>query len=86
MWLTLHPFANYQLTPNIMEKTIERLKRAIKARRFSFAYGEREWYGIRLIVEPLFCSYGQMGYAIYVYDYGTILYDYELDEITEDIN
>ena len=69
-----------------MEKTIERLKRAIKAGRFSFAYGEREWYGTRLIVEPLFCSYGKIGYSVYVFGYGTIHYDYELNKITEDID
>lgn len=69
-----------------MEKIIERLKRAIKAGRFSFAYGERLWHGLKIDIGPLFCSYGQIGYEIYVYDYGTILYDYELDEITEDID
>ena len=67
-----------------MEKTIERLKRAIKAGRFSFAYGERSWHGLQISVGPLFCSYGKIGYEIYVYGYGTILYDYELDKIEED--
>ena len=67
-----------------MEKLVERLKRAIKSGRFSFAYGERLWHGLKIDVGPLFCSYGQIGYAIYVYDYGTIHYDCELDTIDED--
>lgn len=67
-----------------MEKVIERLERAIKAGRFSFAYGERLWHGLKINVGPLFCSYGKIGYSIDVYGYGTIDYDYELDEITKD--
>ena len=69
-----------------MEKKIKRLKKAIMQERFSFTYGEREWYGLHINVGPLFCSYGKIGYEVYVYGYGTLLYDYELERITEDCN
>ena len=66
------------------EQLVARLKKAVKKGRLSLAYGQREWYGLKIDISPLFCSYGQIGYEIYVYGYGTICYDAELGRVYEE--
>lgn len=72
------------------EKWLNRLAKAIKKERFSFKQGEtRSWHGYKIIVSPLFCSYGKIGYIIDVYEspmnwLGEVQYDYEMDKCTYD--
>ena len=41
----------------------------------------RSYYGVPCDVMPLFCSYGQIGWSVYI-DGNKIEYDYELNKIT----
>lgn len=66
-----------------MKKWLLRISKAIKTGRFSLEYGSRAWYGRQIYVQPLFCSYGQMGYTISV-NYGkagTLKYDFEMETL-----
>lgn len=65
---------------------VNRLIKAIKSGRFAWEkyYGGGRWYGVRIQVMPLFCSYGQIGFTIYS-PYGesfngTIKHDWELNQ------
>ena len=72
------------------EKWLKRIAKAIKEDRFSFSYEKgRTWYGYKIIVGPLFSSYGKIGYTIDIYEspmnwLGRIQYDYELGKCTYD--
>lgn len=72
------------------EKWLKRIAKAIKEGRFDFQCGKtRQWHGYKIIVGPLFCSYGKIGYTIDVYEapmnwLGCIKYDYEMETCTYD--
>lgn len=70
-----------------MEKVIKRLFNAIKSGRFNYEKYLREntYYGVKLLTQPLFCSYGQIGFEAYVYDergrhIETIVRDWDLNK------
>lgn len=73
-----------------MEKYLKRLCRAILARRFNDEnYRQRKsWYGKDIQTEPLFCSYGTIGFTVSVYDcyehVCTVQWDYDMKELTID--
>lgn len=73
-----------------MEKYLKRLCRAILARRFNDEnYRQRKsWYGKDIQTEPLFCSYGTIGFTVSVYDcyehVCTVQWDGNLGELTID--
>lgn len=65
---------------------MNRLIKAIREGRFAFEryLSGKTWNGIKLLTEPLFCSYGQIGYSAYVYDNTgrhvlTITHDWEMN-------
>ena len=68
---------------------MNRLKQAIESDRFAWEnyLNGGTWHGIMLQTEPLFCSYGQIGYSIYVYNGGrhvlTLCIDWEFHTIKE---
>lgn len=68
-------------------KVMERLIRAIKNNRFRWEHylSGGTWYGIKVQTQPLFCSYGQIGYNVFV-DYGKIIleWDWEKQELTRE--
>ena len=49
---------------------MNRLKNAIEAGKFAWKryLNGKAWNGIMLRTQPLFCSYGQIGYQVFVYD------------------
>lgn len=49
---------------------MNRLIKAIKEKRFAWEryLGGKRWNGIMLRSSPLFCSYGQIGYTVDVFD------------------
>jgi len=59
------------------------LKRSIQQGRFAWEkyLGGKTWNGIMLKTQPLFCSYGQIGYSVFVYDHerhtATLTHDWE---------
>lgn len=70
-----------------MEKKIKRLFNAIKNGKFNWErYLQKQtWYGIDIITQPMFCSYGQIGYEAYVYDergrhIETISHDWDMNK------
>lgn len=69
-----------------MDKTdANRLVNSIEAERFAFERytgNGRTWYNHHIMVEPVFCSYGQMGWQIIVNGKEFCMYDYEKKEIT----
>lgn len=73
-----------------MEKYLKRLCKAILARRFNDEnYRQRKsWYGKDIQTEPLFCSYGTIGFTVSVYDcydhFCTVKWDYDIKELTID--
>lgn len=71
-----------------MEKYLKRLCRAILARRFNDEnYRQRKsWYGHDIITEPLFSSYGTIGFTAIVYATPAynIQFDWEMKELTID--
>lgn len=73
-----------------MEKYLKRLCRAILARRFNDEnYRQRKsWYGKDIQTEPLFCSYGTIGFTVSVYDcyehVCTVQWDGEFHKLTID--
>ena len=73
-----------------MEKYLKRLCKAILARRFNDEnYRQRKsWYGKDIQTEPLFCSYGTIGFTVSVYDcydhFCTVEWDGELHKLTID--
>ena len=73
-----------------MEKYLKRLCRAILARRFNDEnYRQRKsWYGKDIQTEPLFCSYGTIGFTVSVYDcyehVCTVQWDCDMEELTID--
>lgn len=71
-----------------MEKYLKRLCRAILARRFNDEnYRQRKsWYGYDIITEPLFSSYGTIGFTAIVYATPAynIQFDWEMKELTID--
>lgn len=62
-----------------------RLEKAIKSGRFAWEkyINSKTWNGITLRTQPLFCSYGQIGYQVFVYDSGrhslTLTHDWEMN-------
>ena len=71
-----------------MEKYLKRLCKAILARRFNDEnYRQRKsWYGHDIITEPLFSSYGTIGFTAIVYAIPAynIQFDWEMKELTID--
>lgn len=73
-----------------MEKYLQRLCKAIITRRFNDEnYSQRKyWYGKEIMTEPLFCSYGTIGFSVSVYDkYShvcTVEWDGEMKKLTID--
>lgn len=71
-------------------KTLKRLSNAIIAGRFNNEnYRQRRaYYDVEIETCPLFCSYGEIGYKVYVYEDGqhehTLSYDWEKKELTID--
>lgn len=63
---------------NILDTIINRINKG----NFDFksVMKKRTFYGHRCEINPLFCSYGQIGWSIYT-DFGNIQYDYELKTI-----
>lgn len=49
---------------------MNRLKNAIEGGKFAWEryLNGKTWNGIMLRTQPLFCSYGQIGYQVFVYD------------------
>lgn len=68
-----------------IEKTSERIKKAIK--RGSFAFERylvpRTYYGVEISVMPLHCSYGQIGWVVMCEGKDIITYDYEMNKLTD---
>jgi hypothetical protein len=73
-----------------MDKYLNRLCNAIRAGRFNDEnYRQRKsWYGKDIMTEPLFCSYGTIGFSVMVYDcyehFCTVQWDGELHKLTID--
>lgn len=72
-----------------MEKYLKRLCAAIIAGRFDDKnFRQRSWYGKEIMTEPLFCSYGAIGFTVSVFDddnhFCTVQWDGELHEMTID--
>lgn len=71
-------------------KTLKRLSNAIIAGRFNNEnYRQRRaYYDVEIETSPRFCSYGEIGYKVYVYEKGlhehTLSYDWEKKELTID--
>ncbi len=67
------------------ESMADRLLKAIESRRFAFERYTGDgmlWNYQPIRVEPVFSSYGQIGWQVYAYDKEFCQYDYELEEIT----
>ena len=64
-------------------KIANQIFNSIKAGRFNFLNVMRKstYYGKKCNVDPLFASYGQIGWKINT-DEGEILFDYELNKIS----
>lgn len=73
-----------------MEKYLVRLCNAILKGRFNEEnYRDRKsWYGKKIMTEPLFCSYGKIGFKVDVYEnydhFCEIQWDGELKELNID--
>ncbi len=73
-----------------MEKYLKRLCKAILEGRFNDENyrTRRSWYGKDIMTEPLFCSYGKIGFTIIVYEnydqFCTISCDFDLGKLTID--
>lgn len=73
-----------------MEKYLKRLCNAILEYRFNEEKyrQKRSWYGKDIMTEPLFCSYGKIGFTIIVYEnydqFCTISCDFDLGKLTID--
>ena len=67
----------------MLNEYLKRLVKNIERGKFSFKLNDRMYYGQRINVMPLFCSYGQIGYVITT-PFGRITYDYELNRISYD--
>lgn len=73
-----------------MEKYLIRLCKAILEDRFNEEnYRQRRsWYGKDIMTEPLFCSYGKIGFTIAVYEnydhFCTVQWDGDLKELSID--
>lgn len=71
---------------------MNRLKNAIEAGKFAWKkyLNGKTWNGIMLRTQPLFCSYGQIGYQVFVYDRerhaATFTYDWEKQQTEFSIN
>lgn len=73
-----------------MEKYLKRLCKAILEDRFNEEnYRQRRsWYGKDIMTEPLFCSYGKIGFSVSVYEnynhFCTVQWDGDLNELSID--
>ena len=71
-----------------MKKYLIRLCKAILEDRFNYKnYLNRgSWYGKDIMTEPLFCSYGKIGFSVLVYEnydhFCTVKWDYEMEKLT----
>lgn len=69
------------------DKVINLLRKAIDNNKLNLekhCTGQNfTWYGHKIIVGPLFCSYGQIGYTIR-FDGDDYQYDYELNKIEKE--
>ena len=69
-----------------IEKYIKRLCRNIEQGRFNWRKHctPRTYFGIKICVTPLFCSYGQIGYTVNFperYDMPKVDFDWELNTL-----
>lgn len=62
---------------------IERLIKAIKRGNFDFetVMAKKSYFGAPCNITPLFCSYGQIGWCIYI-DGKNLVYDYEMNNFS----
>ena len=73
-----------------MENYLKRLCNAILADRFNDENYRQKgyWYGKEIMTEPLFCSYGTIGFSVMVYEndrhFCTIEFDGDLSKLTID--
>lgn len=73
-----------------MEKYLKRLCNAILEDRFNDENyrTRRSWYGKDIMTEPLFCSYGKIGFSVLVYEnydhFCTVQWDGDLKELNID--
>ena len=73
-----------------MEKYLKRLCHSILDGKFNDENyrHKKTWHGKEIMTQPLFCSYGTIGYEVYVYDDGhhfcTIQWDVDINELTID--
>lgn len=73
-----------------MEKYLKRLCKAILEDRFNDEnYRQRKsWHGKDIMTEPLFCSYGKIGFSVLVYEnynqFCTVQWDGDLNELSID--
>lgn len=73
-----------------MEKYLKRLCKAILEDRFNEEnYRQRRsWYGKDIMTQPLFCSYGNIGFTVSVYEnyvlFCVVQWDGDLKELTID--
>ena len=73
-----------------MEKYLIRLCKAILEDRFNDENyrQKRSWYGKDIMTEPLFCSYGKIGFSVLVYEnydhFCTVKWDGDLEELDID--
>ena len=54
-----------------MDKFIKRLLKSIKSGKFNYENylnGNKTWHGVNILTQPLFCSYGQIGFETYIYN------------------
>ena len=64
-------------------KEITRIIKAIESNRFNLDRPTFSYYGVSGTITPLHCSYGQIGYKIYIKELNTQLtYDFEKQEFT----
>lgn len=70
---------------NEIEKTAERIKKAIKRGVFAFERYcmPKTYYGVEISVMPLHCSYGQIGWVVMCEGKDIITYDYEMNKLTD---
>lgn len=72
-------------------QVIQKLIASIKAGRFDYTKytRERPYFGLSIMTQPTFASYGRIGYDVFIYDErgqhtATVGYDEEMDKLTVD--
>jgi hypothetical protein len=63
-------------------KKVQRLLKAIEDNKFNLNRNKFSYYGLKGTIEPLNCSYGAIGYTIYIEELKAYLYlDFDLGKI-----